>query len=252
MKRITFIGSGNVATNLAKAFFSKGYKIVQICSATMSNAKALASMVDAETTNDLSKLKPADVFIMAVRDDVITDLADKLSIDNALLLHTAGSVNMDVLHGFKNHGVLYPLQTFTKEREVNFSSIAFFIEANTQENLEQLRVLASSLTSRVIPLKTEERLKLHVAAVFACNFLNYLLSIAADLSKENFSTLHSLVNEMVSKAFEAQHPSRVQTGPAVRNDRATLKKHEELLSLYPNIQQLYLILSQAITNQQHG
>ena len=252
MKRITFIGSGNVATNLAKAFFSKGYEIVQICSATLSNAKALASMVSAEPTSDLAKLKPADIFIVAVRDDVITAMADKLSIDNALLLHTAGSVSMDVLHGFKNHGVLYPLQTFTKKKEVDFSSLSFFIEANTPENLERIKVLASSLSSRAIPLNTEDRLKLHVAAVFACNFLNYLLSIAADLSKENFSTLHSLVNEMVLKAFEAQHPSRVQTGPAARNDKATLKKHEELLSLYPNIQQLYLILSQAITNQQHG
>ena len=249
MKRITFIGSGNVATNLAKAFFSKGYEIVQICSATVLHAKTLAAMVNAEAATDLSELKPADIFIVAVRDDVISEVAGKLPAGNALLLHTAGSVGMDVLSRFANHGVLYPLQTFTKDKKVDFSAVSFFIEANTPENFEQLTNLASSLSSHLIPLKTEGRLKLHLAAVFACNFLNYLLSIAADLSKENFSALHSLVNEMVAKAFDAQHPNCVQTGPAMRNDRATLKKHEELLSLQPDLKQLYITLSQAIANQ---
>ncbi len=251
MKRITFIGSGSVATNLAKSFYKSNFEIVQICSVNILHANELAAAVAAEATTSIETLNPVDVFMIAVNDDAIAEVVKKLPAGDALVLHTAGSVSMDALQRFARYGVLYPLQTFTKKKEVDFSNVPLFIEANTSENLEKVRLLAATISTSVSTLSTEERMKLHVAAVFACNFLNYLLSAAADLSKENFQALHPLVNEMVAKAFASQHPRQVQTGPALRGDKAILKKHEDLLSLHPELQKIYIILSEAIANQHH-
>ena len=248
MDRITFIGSGNVATNLAKAFFEHGFEIVQIYSRTINHALELADKVNAGAICDLAKLLPADVYIVAVSDDAIGEVVGQIQAGNSLVLHTAGSVDISALESFPHHGVLYPLQTFTKGKKVDFSQIPFFIEGNSLESLERIRVLATAIFPYVKQLDSDKRLKLHVAAVFACNFLNYLLGVAADLSGENFTMLHSLVMETVEKALSAKHPKEVQTGPALRNDIATLEKHKKILSSHPELQHIYSIISQSILN----
>ena len=245
MKSATIIGSGNVATHLAKQLFAKGCNITQIFSRSLTNAQTLANAVNAEATDNLQQLRPTDLFIIAVSDSAISEIAKKLTIGEALVVHTSGSTNINALVKFKNHGVLYPLQTFSKSRtEIDWENIPIFVEANSGNNLEDLKTLANILSLEVREANSNKRLQLHTAAVFACNFVNYLLTISADLSEENFKLLYPLVRETVEKAFASDNPREVQTGPAVRNDTITMEKQANLL---PNeLKELYQYISKLI------
>jgi predicted short-subunit dehydrogenase-like oxidoreductase (DUF2520 family) len=249
METISFIGSGHAATRLAKAFFACGYTVVDICSCTPAHAQQLAAQVNARPLHHINALHPADVYIIAVDDHAIPQVVQQLPVTRSLVLHTAGSVDMSVLQKFPNHGVLYPLQTLNRERETDFRTVLFFIEANIQKNCDIIRRLAKSLSENVKEFDSENRARLHLAAVFANNFVNSLLGVACDIAGAQFEYLKPLVEETVKKAFAAKHPAEVQTGPARRGDEISINKHLKSLSLYPEWQTIYRLLTENIIKQ---
>ncbi|MCL2097915.1 MAG: DUF2520 domain-containing protein [Bacteroidales bacterium] len=248
MKTLSFIGSGNVATHLAKAFFAKGCSIAEIYSRTPAHAERLAIQVGAEALSDVKALGNADIYIMAVEDKAIPQLVAAMPPINALVLHTAGAVDLQLLEKFANHGVLYPLQSLHRERSIDMSAIPFLIEANTGENITIVSDLVGSLSSCIRYMDSVQRRQVHLAAVFASNFVNALLASSCDIAGKNFSLLEPLVRNTVEKAFQAQHPKEVQTGPALRGDEITMNRHLELLQGHHSLQEAYRLLSKLILN----
>lgn len=253
IKTVSIIGSGNVATHLANALYRKGIAINQVYSRKTANAKVLANKVRAGYTSDLEGIKDnSDLYIIAVQDDVIKVVAEKLAISNKIVVHTSGSVGIDVLQSTsKNYGSFYPLQTFTKEREVSFEQIPMFLEASTKKTENELTSLALSLSNNVNKIDSIQRKKLHVAAVFACNFANYMQVIAEDLCAQNnvsFDMLKPLIKETFEKGVGAS-PTENQTGPAKRGDVKIMNKHLELLNTNKELQDIYRLISGQITKK---
>ena len=248
---VVLLGSGNVATQLGRALVEAGHRIKQVYSRTEGHAQALAATVGAEATNDLTTIDvQADVYIIAVKDDALAAVAAQLPTTlQGTVVHTAGSVDMAVLSEHAaDYGVLYPLQTFSKAKVVDFSTIPIAIEASGEAVLLKLEALAGTLSKCVFRCDSKQRLSLHVAAVFACNFTNHFYAIAADILQEHgleFDFIRPLILETAQKVMEHQ-PQEVQTGPAARNDVRTMGKHLELLETNPVLAQLYRLISKQI------
>ncbi|MDP4271154.1 MAG: DUF2520 domain-containing protein [Bacteroidota bacterium] len=247
--RIVLIGAGNLATRLGIALHEKGCTIAQVYSRTEQSAQALAEKVGATFTCKISDIvNDADLYVFSVKDDALPELLRQMHKNEALWVHTAGSVPMEIfsLHT-ENFGVFYPLQTFSKQKEVDFSAIPIYIEANQPQHLEHLKKLAARLSSQVIEASSEQRKALHVAAVFACNFTNHMYAIAATLLEEkglHFDQLIPLINETAVK-INTLHPRDAQTGPAVRFDKQVIGRHLEMLE-DERLKTIYSLLSESI------
>ncbi|WP_207535143.1 Rossmann-like and DUF2520 domain-containing protein [Desertivirga arenae] len=250
--KITLLGSGNVATHLGKALQEKGHTIVQVWSRSIENAIELATQLLAEGVNTFEAILPdADVYIIAVSDTAIGDIAKAFPFRDKLLVHTSGTTGLEVLESASERiGVFYPLQTFSKQRPLNFKIIPIAIEARDIQIENVLRDLASSISETTVVFDSQKRKALHVAAVFACNFSNHLYSIADGILKDSgldFSLLRPLIEETASKV-QSFFPHEVQTGPAVRNDQMTINKHVEFFKERPELEEIYRLISQNIIN----
>lgn len=253
IKSVSIIGSGNVATHIANALYAKGIEINQIYSRSIKNAKVLANRVRAGFTDDLQGIKAnSDLYIIAVSDDVIQKVVKQLTIENKILVHTSGSVDIELLKtGSKNYGSFYPLQTFTKNVKVSFDSIPMCIEGSNKKTENELTALALSLSNNVSKISSEQRKKLHLAAVFACNFSNYMQIIAEELCEENevsFDMLKPLIKETFEKGSDFL-PSENQTGPARRGDGKIMQEHIQLLSSNEELKGLYKLISSQINKK---
>lgn len=250
---ITLIGAGNLATQLGLALHEKGHRIVQVYSRTMKSAGTLASKIDAEAVTSPENIREgAMLYITSLKDDAVDEVLSKVSVGKGLLVHTAGSLPMDVLAKYTDdYGVIYPLQTFSRKRKVDFSQIPVFIEAAKPESCKILEELACDLSSNVIVLDSEKRRYLHLAAVYANNFVNYLYTIAGDLLQEkglDFSCLLPLIDETARKVHDLT-PAEAQTGPAIRFDENIMEKHLDLLEPHPDWASLYKVLSKGINER---
>lgn len=248
--QVTIIGSGNVATHLALALFNKGIVIHQIYSKSLVNAQILAKHVNAEAINDFSQLNNNfSVGIVAVSDAAIKKTIALIPHKDKLWLHTSGTTAVKVFaRNYKNYGVLYPLQTFSKNKKIDFSQIPFFIEANNNESLEQIKLLVNQLSQNCIVADSKTRKALHVAAVFACNFTNHLYAVSSSILKDHnlsFDYLKPLIKETVDKAM-LMEPKQAQTGPAVRNDFLIIREHKKFLNYKKQYKRLYKNLSESI------
>jgi len=242
MKNIILLGSGNVATHLGIALKNSNFAILQVYSKSIKNAKALAKKLDTHFTNDLTKLKSADLIIVSVNDDAISSVLSQVK--NTAIVHTSGSVRLNVFkEKFSNYGVFYPLQTFNKEVDLNISDIPFCIEGNSLEFENQLIKIAKTLSNNVVKMNSQQRKKLHIAAVFACNFSNHMYSLADELLEKNdidFKILLPLIKNTITN-LEKNKPKEVQTGPAKRNDKDIIQEHidtikeKEIRELYQKI-----------------
>lgn len=249
---VILLGSGSVATHLGQALNAVGHNIIQVWSRNENHAAILANKLSAESISAISSLiTTADIYIIAVKDDAILDVVKALPRLNGLVVHTSGSTDMLVLEGTSSEiGVLYPIQTFSKSKKVNFEQVPIAIESNTNNGLDLLRVISESVTQKVIQMNSVQRITLHMAAVFACNFTNHLYVIAQDILKQqhlDFDLLRPLIAETAVKVKE-NDPIEVQTGPAVRGDNNIIKKHIELLKNNPEYLELYHLFSQGIIN----
>ena len=247
--KVVFIGSGNLATHLSLAMKGAGVEVVQVYSQTESHASLLANKLSCSyTTKPESILVDADICIFSVKDSALLDLIHKIPQNKGLWLHTAGSVPMGVFEGYNDrYGVLYPLQTFSKNRDIDFSIVPVFIESNSAGDEAYLLSFAGKLTRQVISLSSEKRKHLHLAAVWACNFTNHMYLMASKILQEQSLSeafLLPLIDETAAKVHQLS-AREAQTGPAIRYDENIIEKHIELLS-DPNMKELYRLISRNI------
>lgn len=257
MPTVTFIGAGNLATRLGIALAGKGYRVKGVYSRTRASATALAATLRAAPATSLDTLEEADYCVFCVKDDALAGLAREWGSRHprSFCLHTAGSMPLSVFDGHvESYGVLYPLQTFTKTRAVDFGQVPCFVEGSNPEALGRLTRLARDLGGPVVELPSERRRWMHLAAVFACNFTNHCYDIAARLLREAGvppALMHPLIGETAAKARELG-PRGAQTGPAVRYDQGVIGKHLSLLEGDPQLQRIYRLLSEHIHQYAQG
>ena len=260
--KITFIGSGNVATHLARALHGAGHQVVQVWSRDFDHADALACQVMAEPVDRLSLLYPdADLYLLAVNDDALFDLALDLQLRDGVVVHTSGSVAMSVLRPVsRRHGVLYAPQSFVRTATMDYGSLPFCVEGSSEAVTRTLEQLAATVSPHCYRIDSDQRRWLHLASVVANNFGNALNAIAADLLERQgipFGILQPLMELTTAKALSVQgaHPVadlwRQQTGPAVRHDHKTLDRHRAMLKEEPALLALYDLMSAIIDQNTH-
>lgn len=249
MSSIVLIGSGNVATHIGTALTAAGHKIVQVYNRTDSG-KELSLKLQTDFINDLENVdKNADFIIVSLKDDIVQETLNKITSVTGILLHTSGSLTADILKdSAQNYGVIYPVQTLNKIVPIDFNSVPLCIEGNNKIAEEKIKTLANSISKKVYRVSSSDRLVLHLAAVFACNFTNHLYSISEEILSNrglSFNILKPLIKETANKVQEF-HPNEVQTGPAVRGDLKVMNKHMELLKNSDSLSEIYKLLSSSI------
>ncbi|MBR5324827.1 MAG: DUF2520 domain-containing protein [Muribaculaceae bacterium] len=248
---VAIIGSGNVATHLAKAIFNAGVDVKYVYSPTLENSSVLASKVNAVAVDSISEIdRDIDLLIISIKDDAIKDVVEDLKEFNSIVVHTSGGINIDVFDGVAEKcGVLYPLQTFSKNRDLDFPKIPLFIEACNNDILSEIKEFSKRLSSNVIEADSSRRKIMHVAAVFACNFVNHCYDIASQiLEKEgiSFDVLLPLIEETTKKISEIT-PHEAQTGPARRGDSDVMNAHLQQIDS-ASMKEIYTLLSKSITD----
>lgn len=247
--KIVYVGSGNLATRLSLEMQRSGLTICQVYSPTAEHARKLATALGCSWTNVVNEIDPgADLYVFSLKDTALRPLLDQMKPNGGLWVHTAGSMPLEIFEGYaERYGVLYPLQTFSKERTVDFRQIPFFLEASSEADGRLLERIAGRLSKNIRFLSSEKRRSLHLAAVFACNFANRMYALAARILEEQdipFDVLLPLIDETAAKVH-AMDPVKAQTGPAVRYDENVIHNHLAMLT-DPDLQAIYRQISQNI------
>lgn len=246
MIRITIIGSGNVAQHLIKAFTkSDGIEIGQVFSR---KKESLIHLIDSDKiVTDFLDLKEADLYVISITDDAISEVSGLLPFQNQLVVHTSGTSSIAILNSKNRRGIFYPLQTFSKNKTVDFSIIPICLEAENDTDYNVLETVAKSISNAVFSISSEQRKALHVSAVFVNNFTNHLYQIGQEICNEHqmsFEILKPLIQETTDK-IKTLNPIDAQTGPAKRNDLGTIEAHLNYLT-DQNQKDIYKILTQSI------
>ena len=248
---ISILGTGNVASVIAKLCAQNGHTIIQVIGRNEEKGKSLANTLQAEYINFKGVLnKSIDICIVAIADNAFPEGLHELNFGNKLVVHTAGSISMSMLQNVStNFGVLYPLQSLRKEL-TTFPPIPFLLEANNEGSLNILHAFATTLSDTVYMVEEQKRFRLHAAAVIVSNFTNHLYSIANTYCNNeavDFNLLKPLILETASR-IENAAPITLQTGPAIRKDITTLEKHLQLFGKYPKVKTLYTRMTDSIMN----
>lgn len=247
---IVMIGAGSLASHLGSALVSSGLKVVQVVNRTPAKGNRLAKRLGAVFTNDYKEIcQNADLYIIAITDQAFPEVAGLLCLPGKLVVHTSGSLGMDSLKSISSEtGVFYPLQTFPKHGKLNFRKIPLCLEASSQANFHHLAELAGRISDTVINLGSNDRKLLHLTAVFASNFTNFMFSVSQDLLKRHnidFNLLRPLIAQTV-KNVRKEDAFKLQTGPAVREDTTIMQEHLRLLSDNPDYRDIYKVISDSI------
>lgn len=248
--KIVIIGAGNVASHLAKALFNANFEIVQILSRNIENSKALADIYKCKYSCDLNDLIKADLYLISVPDSEIKKIVSHQNLKNKFVVHTSGSIEMNILKlNSQKFGVFYPLQSFNKNKYVDFFSVPICLEASDDDSFEELNNIAKTISKNVYKINSEQRSKMHIAAVFVNNFVNHIFTLANKIV-ENEKVDIEILKPLISKTFENilnQNPSEIQTGPARRNDILIIEKHLSELKNYPqNFSEVYKAITESI------
>lgn len=248
MITISILGSGKVANHLILEFLEHDdIMLQQVYSRNPNKVKNLVS--DNQIISDLKELKPADIFIIAVSDDAIEEVSSSIPLKDAFVVHTSGTKPMDSIMNTSRKGVFYMLQTFSIDKEVDFSLIPYCIEASNPTDFLLLEKLALAFSERVYKISSVQRQSIHLAAVFVNNFTNHLFKLGEDICKENmvpFDILKPLILETANKV-QTLSPKEAQTGPATRNDQGTIDRHLEALN-DPIKKEIYQLITNSIQN----
>ncbi|MCK9219432.1 MAG: DUF2520 domain-containing protein [Bacteroidales bacterium] len=253
---VVIIGAGNLATNLGFALMKAGAQILQICNRTPERGKLLAKKTHAVYIDNIDKLtQNADLYICSVSDHALVKIIPKLHLKNKLVVHTSGTLGMDILKDVSSHyGVLYPLQTFIRSKSRQFKDIPVCIEGNNPATERKLKMLAEKLSNNVHVIESRKRKILHLSAVFAGNFTNFMYTIAEDLLNQYdlpLDLLHPLIVK-ISHNTKYHNLFLFQTGPAVREDRNIIEEHRILLKNDKLYQELYTLISNGIIQYKHS
>ena len=249
--RIVLIGAGRLAVNLGRALLRSGHEVVYVLGRSEDTTSALADMLQCPCSTNMAGIPlDADMYMVCVNDESLPDVVASLPPLPALVVHTAGSLSLQVFEGtsLSRYGILYPMQPFSKEVAADFSDIPCFIEASDESDLDLLESFSQTLTHRVFRLSSEKRRHLHLAAVFAGNFSNYCYAVAGQLLAENglpFDVMLPLIDQTARKVH-SMTPVEAQTGPAARGDKAVMEAQAALLANHPELKELYLLMSSGI------
>lgn len=248
---ISIIGSGNTAIVLGKLLRSNGHEINEVAGRNKITVQELADELHAIAITDLKRIsKNSDLYIIAVRDDAIADVAAQINLNEKIVVHACGSVSINVLKNTSaNYGVLYPLQSLRKELGYT-PAIPFLIDGNNDPTKQTVFNLASSLSKNIIYADDDKRLQYHLAAIIVSNFTNHLFALAKDYCDVNnieFKLLLPLIEEVVNR-LHVYAPAAMQTGPAIRGDETTMQKHIALLEKFPKLKNIYEVMSESIRN----
>jgi predicted short-subunit dehydrogenase-like oxidoreductase (DUF2520 family) len=248
--KICFIGAGNLATQLSKSFHENGFSISQIYSRTAKSASFLADSLNTKHTTDIGCIDiKADLYFVALKDSAVDEVLSQIKFNNKLVVHCSGSLPLSILEKYsENIGVFYPLQTFSKNRKIDFKSIPVFIESNSTKNEKRLLEIAHKISNSISILNSEKRKLVHISAVFACNFVNHFYTISAEILKTkdiSFEILKPLILETAQKVQELE-PENAQTGPAIRFDENIISSHLKELKGINNYAELYNSISKSI------
>lgn len=251
--KIAILGAGNVAWHLASALEDAGHTITEVYARSLKSAGHITDRVYAgEPKDDLDfSTSEADIFILAVKDSAIPEVADEVILpENSILVHTSGSVPLDILNysSASYTGIFYPLQSFTKGRKIEFDEVPLLLESDDEETLQTLKKLAKSLSPLTYTVRSKDRKAMHIAAVFASNFSNHMIRIAEEVMRRqglDFEMLKPLIIETISKSLQLGAKA-AQTGPAIREDYETLEDHHRFLSYNESVAEIYRLISQDI------
>jgi len=252
MVKIGIIGSGNVAQHLIVAFQKSIYEGagIQITTVFSRQKTALSNLLDFNIIcSDWDNLKEADIYLIAVSDNVIAEVSEKIPFKNKLVVHTSGALSLEAINTKNRKGVFYPLQTFSKNLSINFKTIPICLESENSADLKLLKKVANAISDSVYEINSEQRKAVHVAAVFVNNFTNNLYKIGNDICIKNnipFEIVLPLIKETAEKITRLS-PLDAQTGPAIRNDEETINSHLAFLT-NENQKNIYKILTQSIQN----
>lgn len=227
--QIVIIGSGNVAYHMAKAFVQNKIPLAQIFGRNENELNKISEELNIPYSTKI--LVDADLYIICVSDNSVETVSKLITNKNALVAHTSGSLPKEILAGEYRKASLYPLQTFSKSKELDYEKIPFFIETENEADQKILFEIVSKISKNVMESTHEKRKYIHLTAVFACNFVNHLFSRAKEISDSQeipFEYFLPLIDETVQKIHKIE-PKSAQTGPAVRNDKRILELHEQLL-----------------------
>lgn len=243
--KIVIIGSGNVAYHLARAFQENNIPVSQLFGRNGNDLKFISDQLQIPFST--TRLADADLYLICVSDGSISEVSKLITKENCLVSHTSGSLPKEILEGKYRKSNFYPLQTFSKFKDLNYKDIPFFVEADDQQDLELLQNLALTISDKVMVSTYEKRKYLHLTAVFACNFVNHLFARAKEISDSQeipFDYFLPLIKETTEK-IEILEPKLAQTGPAVRNDERVLQLHEALISNEEHLK-IYKIMNESI------
>jgi predicted short-subunit dehydrogenase-like oxidoreductase (DUF2520 family) len=253
IEKVSILGAGKVAGALATSLRQAGISIEEIYCRTPEKAAALAQRVSARFVTDINQLSQnADLYIISVSDSAIEHIASAPALQGKFIVHTAGSVNMEVLRPFSNKiGIFYPLQTFSAGREIDMSVVPFCLEASSDEYFQALKVLAEKVSNAVYEVNSQQRKQLHLAAVFANNFGNHMVTLASLLLDKYQLPSHMLRPLVAETAAKLQSMTAVeaQTGPALRGDKKTMTEHLLMLQEMPLMQKIYTFVSESIEQE---
>ena len=246
MITISLIASGKLSYNLSKVFSNnENFRIIEIYSRKKKNTNLFNEQI--KFTDKIENLKKADFYFILCNDDSIKEISKKINVNGGMVLHSSGTININILSNHKNYGVFYPLQTFNFHNKLNFTDVPVLIEANTKKNLDKLKKLCELLNTTCKVIDSKDRLYYHLAATFANNFTNHLLSITDEIINKfnlNKDFFIPISNQTIQK-FKENKSKESQTGPAIRNDIKTIKKHEKILK-NSNYLNLYKIITKSI------
>jgi len=249
--KVFIIGTGNVATALGSAVKKAGHQLTGVAGRDESKTSVLAAKLKCKAYSLSNKIPVnSDIYLVAIKDDAIAEAVRNMPSVKGIVAHTSGASPITLLKRFPAKGVFYPVETITKGHPKSFKKVPFCIEASDEKTFRKLMLFASTISSEIYSLDSTQRATLHVAAVFANNFTNYIFGIANDiLAKQQLPSalLQTLAKSTVQNAFE-KGAIQSQTGPAVRNDIKTIDKHLALLKDNKDYQQLYRILTGQIRN----
>ena len=248
IETISFVGAGNVATHLALSLYKSGMKIKQVFSRSKMNASQLAQQTGAVAVNQLNEILDCDCLIVSVPDNKTEEVILQLNhLSSTLIVHTSGITNTIEREGQRS-GYFYPLDTFRKEIHKDLSHTPHFIGAKLKEDREQLSLLAQRISNKVFEISAEKKQQLHLSAVFVNNYVNHLFGLTYEFLEENklnFKHLEPIIRHTIQQSLKG-NPLLMQTGPALRNDDITRRKHLKLLSQHSEMKKLYDILWNSI------
>jgi predicted short-subunit dehydrogenase-like oxidoreductase (DUF2520 family) len=251
--KIAILGAGNIAWHLAPALEDAGHEITEVYARDLDKATQITERVySAEPKDDLDfSESEAEIFILAVKDDAIAEVADAVILpEGSILVHTSGAISLDVL-GYSSAsfiGIFYPLQSFTKGKKIDFEEVPFLLESDDEGSLQKLKKLAKSLSPLTYLVRSRDRKAVHVAAVFASNFTNHMIRISEEIMRRqglDFEMLKPLIIETISKCLQIG-AKNAQTGPAIREDYDTMEEHHRFLNFNDQIAEIYRVISQDI------